>query len=166
MISTLSIDVAMKPELRQDLLDYDFRILVVDDEYTIRDFVAGVLGDAGYAVETAANAAEALEKIHEQHFDLLLTDYQMPRKTGFELISQMRADGREIPVVMMTGRTAELFAKHPDIQVSAVLSKPFMLSELLDLTASVLRSIGQTATTSPKPSPTSQIPAHRRTAPF
>ncbi len=153
------MDVAAKPERHQNFLESDFRILIVDDEPSLREFVADALGGAGYAVETAADATQAPEKLHCQHFDLLLTDFHMPRKSGLDLILEMRTDGQDIPAILMSGRPAELFAEHPGLQVSALLSKPFMLSELLDVTASVLRSVGQTDTHPPAPS----SPSHHHT---
>lgn len=166
MISTLATDIAMKPEHLQDFTESDFRILVVDDESSLRNFVASALAGAGYLVDTAGNATEALEKLHCGNFDFLLTDYHMPRKTGIDLIRQMRADGLEIPTVLMTGRPAELFTEHPGLQVNAVLSKPFMLSELLDITASVLRSIGNTEGLPPTPPASCQPWPCRRPSSF
>lgn len=152
MISSLSMDFALQAECRQTQdQDRIYSILVVDDECSLREFITEALRDAEYVVDSAANATEALEKLHRGHFDLLLTDYHMPRKTGLDLIHQMRADGLEIPVIMMTGRTGELLAEHPDLQVNAMLSKPFMLAELIDLTASVLHSVADTNVLHPSP---------------
>ena len=141
MNTTLSMDLCLKSDSTRDFTESDFRLLVVDDECSIRELIAEALGDTGYVVETAANATEAVEKLHRQHYDLLLTDYNMPRITGLDLISQMRAEGSDIPVILMTGRTAELLAEHPDLQVSVVLPKPFMIEELLGVVSNVLGSI-------------------------
>ena len=134
------MDLCLSSESTGDYAESVFRILVVDDECSIRELIVETLGEAGYAVESAASAMEALEKLHGQHHDLLLTDYHMPRKTGLELISQIRAEGLDIPTVLMTGRTAELLAEHPDLKVSVVLPKPFMLEELLGVLSNVLGS--------------------------
>ena len=145
MTTTLSIDLRLESDGVREFLESDFRILVVDDECSIRELIAGTLEESGYTVETAANAAEALDKLHGQRCDLLLTDYSMPRKTGLDLISQMRAEGLDIPVVLMTGRTAELLAERPYLQVNVLLPKPFMIDELLGVLANVLGSINPAA---------------------
>ena len=162
MISTLSMDFSLQADPQAPI----HRILIVDDDCSLREFVAEALRDADYLVDTAANFAEAVEKLHDSHFDLLLTDYHMPRKTGVDLIHQMRTDGMEIPVIVMTGRIEELQAEHPDLQVSALLSKPFMLSELIDLTASVIRSIASAETLHTVPAGADSHRPSRRTVFF
>jgi CheY-like chemotaxis protein len=140
------MDLCLKSDSNSDFSESNFRILVVDDECSIRELIAEALGDAGYAVETAASAMEAMEKLHNRHHDLLLTDYNMPRKTGLDLISQIRSEDIDIPVVLMTGRTAELLAEHPQLQVSVVLPKPFMIEELLGVVANLLGPTKSTLT--------------------
>jgi CheY-like chemotaxis protein len=152
MTTTLSMDLCLNSESSRDYAESDYRILVVDDEFSIRELVSETLGEAGYRVETAANAMEALEKLHSEHYDLLLTDYHMPRKSGLELIIQIRAEGLDMPAVLMTGRSAELLALYPDLQVSVVLPKPFMIDELLGVVSNVLDSnkLGQTPIATPE----------------
>jgi CheY-like chemotaxis protein len=140
MTTTLSMDLCLESESTGDDPESPFRILVVDDECSIRELIAETLGEAGYVVETAANALEALERLHGRHHDLLLTDYHMPRMNGLELISRIRAEGLDIPAVLMTGRSADLLAQYPDLPVSSVLSKPFMIDELLDVILRALAS--------------------------
>lgn len=121
------------------------RILIVDDEAGIRDFIAEVLNETDYIAEAAVNGDIALKKLRDDHYDLLLVDYHMPRMTGCELISEMRAAGIHIPVVLMTGHCGELMAYHPDLQVNAILEKPFLIHELMGILASVLSPASDTA---------------------
>jgi CheY-like chemotaxis protein len=115
------------------------RLLVVDDEVSIREFIAEALDCCDYKVETAENGVIALEKLRSSNFDALLTDYRMPKGTGWELIMRMRSAGIHIPTVMMTGQSGELLAKHPDLQVNALVEKPFLIQELLDVLENVLQ---------------------------
>jgi two-component system OmpR family response regulator len=117
------------------------RILIVDDEASICDFIAEVLNESNFTADKAASAGEALRMLQDRHYDVLLTDYHMPKMTGSELISKLRSDGIDIPVVLMTGQRDELLARYPDLQVNAVLGKPFMIEEMLDVLARVLRPV-------------------------
>lgn len=124
---------------QQGLGKSTLRLLVVDDEVSIREFIAEALDCCNYKVETAENGAIAMEKLRTENFDALLTDYRMPKGTGWELIMRMRSEGIHIPTVMMTGQSGELLAKHPDLQVNALIEKPFMIQELLDVLENVLQ---------------------------
>src|SRR5580692_9072452 len=84
------------------------RILIVDDEPSICDFIAEVLNESNFIADKAASAGEALRMLQDRHYDVLLTDYHMPKMTGSELISKLRSDGIDIPVVLMTGQRDEL----------------------------------------------------------
>ncbi|GAK54152.1 response receiver histidine kinase [Candidatus Moduliflexus flocculans] len=78
-------------------------ILVADDEKTMRELLARALLSRGFTVETAANGAEALEKIREQPFDMLITDLLMPNIVGMELIQQARKILPDLIVIVITG---------------------------------------------------------------
>ncbi len=108
------------------------RILYADDDACIRGFGQLVLTRAGYAVETAADGAEALALLRRDPPDLLITDYQMPRLNGRELIRQMRMAKVAIPVIMISGSLGELPGK--DLQrlgCTAMLGKPFTADQLV-----------------------------------
>jgi CheY-like chemotaxis protein len=116
------------------------RILVADDESTIRMLMTAVLVKSGYQVESAADGAEAWEALQAKPYDLLITDHNMPRITGVELVKNMRSAHMVLPVVMVAGivPTDEL-AQDPSLQFSATLSKPFALAELLDSVTNALQ---------------------------
>ena len=88
------------------VLDEKARLLFVDDDPILREFARVNLSSESCDVEVAADGVEALERIAEQPFDLLLVDLEMPRMDGFELLSRLRADPRtaHLPVVVETGR--------------------------------------------------------------
>ena len=82
------------------------RILVVDDSPTTRSIVRNVVSAAGYAVQTAADGVEALERIRTGTFDLVVSDVEMPRMNGFELTRQIKSQFK-LPVVLVTGMEKE-----------------------------------------------------------
>ncbi len=78
------------------------RILVVDDEADIRESLGDLLGDEGYAIDAAANAAEGLRKYEAGGYDLLLLDLMMPDRSGMEVLREIREKDRETPVLVIT----------------------------------------------------------------
>jgi len=87
------------------------RVLLVDDSVSIRKFVGQMLERAGFEVVTATDGAEALRRLAESSVDAVITDLEMPRVSGYELIEDMRsrAATRALPVVVLTTRAG---AKH------------------------------------------------------
>jgi len=87
------------------------RVLLVDDSVSIRKFVGQMLERAGFEVLTATDGAEALRRLAESSVDAVITDLEMPRVSGYELIEDMRsrAATRALPVVVLTTRAG---AKH------------------------------------------------------
>ncbi len=108
------------------------RILVVDDEQTVRDFLQRVLETAGYTVITASNGLEALEKMSQFDIRLVLLDIMMPGLDGFEVLDHMRQYEENIPVIMLTG-IQEVPAKIDSLALGAddYITKPFSVEELL-----------------------------------
>ncbi len=78
------------------------QLLIVDDDTAMREMLASLFRDRGYAVEEAASAAEALERADQQCFDVALSDIRMPGKTGIEMVGELRQRLPETPVVLMT----------------------------------------------------------------
>lgn len=115
------------------------RILYVEDDAGLRGMGQQVLGRYGYAVDTATNGVEGLASLRQTHYDLLITDQNMPKLTGLGLLAQAHQAGIDLPVVITSGETnlKQLAAgQHTDI--AAILPKPFMASELLEIVARVL----------------------------
>lgn len=94
-------------------------ILVVDDDAMVREVTAGMLADAGHVVHEAADGAEALEfLVRGGQVDLLITDINMPRMGGLELVKQTRERWPELPILLVSGRP-----QPPGTQ--AYVAKPF-----------------------------------------
>jgi DNA-binding response OmpR family regulator len=123
------------------------RILVVDDDPYIRHLSAEVLIRHGYEVNAAADGAVAWELLNADRYDLLITDHNMPRLTGVELVKKLRSARMALPVIVITGRLpAVALDQTPSLQLTAVLPKPFSLVELLKMVEVVLRAEGGAAT--------------------
>ena len=79
-------------------------ILLVDDDPNIRRLNAMVLHHAGYHVDTAEDGAMAWEMLGDSHFDLMITDNNMPHLTGMELLKKLYASRMTLPFIMATGK--------------------------------------------------------------
>lgn len=117
------------------------KILVADDEESIRTVVSFTLEQAGYAVETAANGDEALEKVYAAPPDLILLDLMMPMVDGWEVLKLLRSDPQteKIPVVLLTAK-GEIRDKMFALQQGAAdyVVKPFGKQDLLARIAQLL----------------------------
>ncbi len=107
------------------------RILVVDDEQTVRNFLQRTLEKAGYDVITAANGQEALDKISQFDVSLVLLDIMMPGLDGFEVLARIPPH-LNIPVIMLSGIRDET-TKIDSLGLGAddYIAKPFSAEELL-----------------------------------
>lgn len=115
------------------------RILVVDDDTSIRQLSTEVLIHSGYEVDAAADGAAAWEALQVKAFNLLITDHNMPGLTGVELVKKLRSARMDLPVILATGRLpAEAMAQKPSLQLAAMLPKPFSIDELLETVRVVL----------------------------
>jgi len=131
------------------------RILVVDDERMIRQLNTEVLSCSGYQVDAAENGAVAWDALQLNNYDLLITDHDMPKVTGVELLQKIHAARMALPVIMATGTPPEEeLDRHPWLQIQAILLKPYTFNELLGTVKSVLHA----ATGGPQPiAPSRQI---------
>jgi len=91
---------------------YEKKILVVDDEPDIRNFLATCIQDAGFMVDSAVDGQDALEKIEKEMPDLMTLDMVMPRKSGIELIRILRKNDKwsKLPVIVITAHARNEFA--------------------------------------------------------
>jgi CheY-like chemotaxis protein len=106
------------------------RILVVDDDAGVREFVASCLNSFGYDVIEAVNARHALDIVgRDAGIDLVLIDYAMPEMNGTELLYQVRRQRPQLKALFITGYAPDAFIDD-EIDGIAVLRKPFKLAEL------------------------------------
>ena len=116
-------------------------ILVVDDDDDIRRLNAEVLAHYDYQVETAVDGAIAWELLNAKAYDLLITDQNMPKVSGVELLQKLHVAQMELPVIMITGFYPGLeFTRRPWLQTAALLLKPYTVADLLNVVGLVLRA--------------------------
>jgi two-component system OmpR family response regulator len=124
----------------------EVRLLVVDDEETLRELLSGSLRFAGFEVMTAASGQEALRAAAASRPDLVLLDVMMPDGDGFEVVRRMRSSGPDVPVIFLSARdsvrerVAGLALGGDDY-----VTKPFSLDEVLERIRAVLRRTGREA---------------------
>jgi DNA-binding response OmpR family regulator len=116
-----------------------WRILVVDDDENARYLDGIKLSRAGYTVDTAADGEEAWKLLLSIRYDLLLSDHNMPRLCGLDLVARMRAAGMTLPIIINSGCLGLGEASnHPRLDLAAVLHKPFEFTEVLDAVKRIL----------------------------
>jgi two-component system, chemotaxis family, chemotaxis protein CheY len=108
------------------------RVLVVDDDEIIRDFVSEALADEGYEIRTASNGRRALDVLHEWKPNLIVLDLMMPEMDGWAFRAEQRKlpDAADVPVVVLSA-VRDLRAQAAALEAASVLGKPFELDELL-----------------------------------
>lgn len=115
------------------------RILIVDDEPSITEFVSYAMQKEGYLTEIASDGEEALRKIEQQHFDLFILDIMLPGINGYELCRRIHTK-MSTPILFLSARDTEL-NKVVGLELGAddYLAKPFGVRELLARTRALLR---------------------------
>jgi two-component system chemotaxis response regulator CheY len=105
------------------------RILVVDDMSSLRSLIKAVINDLGsYTVDEASNGVVALQKLKQQHYDLVISDWNMPMMSGIELLGAIRNDDalKTIPVIMLTAETTkDNIQKAVSLGINGYITKPF-----------------------------------------
>jgi DNA-binding response OmpR family regulator len=118
------------------------KILCIEDDTEMIDLIRLILGRRGFEVTGAGGGAEGLQKIREQHPDLVLLDLMMPDMDGWEVYQQMKADEktRHIPVIVVTAKAQSIdrvLGMHI-AKVDDYIAKPFSPQELLNSVEKVL----------------------------
>jgi DNA-binding response OmpR family regulator len=119
-----------------------FRILIVDDEERILNFLSSKLKNSGYEVTTAHNGIEALKIAHDEELDMVVLDIIMPKMDGFETLKQLRTFSM-VPVIYLSARGVDA-DKIKGLQLGAddYLPKPFNPDELIARIEAVRRRLG------------------------
>jgi DNA-binding response OmpR family regulator len=115
-------------------------ILMVEDDLLLRRINTEVLSRSGYEVDAAADGAAAWRALNTDSYDLLITDNNMPKVSGVELLKKLRAARMILPVIMATGTVPEEeFTSCPWLQPAATLLKPYSSAKMLETVKIVLR---------------------------
>ncbi len=116
-------------------------ILIADDEELVRQSLAAILRKGGYKADLAADGEEAIRKVRENNYGLLLLDITLPKVDGYEVLRRIREVNNDLPVIFVSARvspekTAESFSKY---KLSAFLEKPFTPKAVLSAVAKYIR---------------------------
>ena len=115
------------------------RVLVVDDEASIRDLLAKTLALAEYDVDVAADGRSALERMRMYPYDLLIADLKMPGMDGLTVIREAKRYKADLPVIIITGFSTESSAiEAVNLGVAGYLTKPFRVPQVLAAAAKAL----------------------------
>ncbi len=117
------------------------RVLVVDDEASIRDLLAKTLALAEYDVDVSPDGRSALERMRMQPYDLLIADLKMPGMDGLTVIREAKRFRANLPVIIITGFSTESSAiEAVNLGVAGYLTKPFRVPQVL---AAAARALGE-----------------------
>jgi excisionase family DNA binding protein len=115
------------------------RVLVVDDEASIRELLSKTLALAEYDVDTAPDGRAAIERLRLGSYDLLIADLKMPGLDGLSLIREAKRLKTELPVIIITGFSTESSAiEAVNLGVAGYLTKPFRVPQVLSAAAKAL----------------------------
>lgn len=117
------------------------RVLVIDDDPSIRQAVAYALEDEGYQVDEASDGQVALESVARQHPDVILLDMKMPGTDGWEFTKLYRERyDHQAPIIVITA-AQDAAQRAADVEAESYLSKPFDLDVLLECVSAVARRV-------------------------
>src|SRR3954453_20844855 len=115
------------------------RVLVVDDEASIRDLLAKTLALAEYDVDVAPDGGSALDRMRIYSYDLLIADLKMPGMDGLAVIREAKRYKADLPVIIITGYSSESSAiEAVNLGVAGYLTKPFRVPQVLAAAAKAL----------------------------
>src|SRR5688500_11694651 len=124
------------------------KILVVEDDRKVAGFIEQGLREEGYAVDVARDGDEATLLAHVNAYDVILLDVVLPKKNGFQVAAELRREGRNTPILMLTSRDAvEDVVRGLDACADDYLAKPFPFDELMERIRVLHRSRGVSGVT-------------------
>lgn len=119
---------------------YGKRVLVVEDDDAGRNIMSVLLLHAGYNVHSASDGQEAVTEMKRRHFDVVITDYRMPRLNGMEFLSLSRVEWPDTPVVMVSGEDPDMSEAAVRRGAYAWLHKPYDPAILVEIVRDAARA--------------------------
>jgi CheY-like chemotaxis protein len=115
------------------------RILVIDDEESVRDILSRILSVKGHQVVVASDGEEGIERFKNEIFDLVFTDLGMPKISGWEVGMAVKEMNPKVPVIMITGWGMELNReKMSESGIDLIVSKPFLFDQVIELVSEAM----------------------------
>ncbi|MBI4410525.1 MAG: response regulator transcription factor [Gemmatimonadetes bacterium] len=119
------------------------KILVVEDDRKVASFIEKGLREEGYAVDVAGDGEEGGVMAHVYSYDLIVLDIMLPKKNGYQLAAELRREGSQVPILMLTAKDAtEDVVRGLDVGADDYLTKPFAFEEFLARVRALLRRGG------------------------
>lgn len=116
------------------------KILVVEDEPRVAEFVAAALSEFGYSVTCSLSGSEGMERLQSGQFDLAILDIMLPDIDGFQILDESRREGCTTPILMLSAKgSVNDRVKGLDLGADDYLSKPFELNELIARVRALMR---------------------------
>ena len=138
------------------------RVLVVEDDAPLADILVRCLREESYAVDLATDGQEAEWIAHENPYDLIILDLMLPRKNGMEVLKDLRKNGNNTPVLILTARdTKEELVHGLDSGADDYLTKPFSLDEVMARARALIRRRDKLTPISLKAGPIEINPARK-----
>ncbi|HET8720463.1 MAG TPA: response regulator [Nitrospira sp.] len=132
---------------------YGKRVLVAEDDEAVRALISTILSEAGYNVYEACDGLDAVGSLKKRRYDVLLTDYQMPKMDGLELLDLAQAMWPELPVIVASSDVLLTQTAHGLLAPAyAILEKPFDRSALLNTIRSAVDGLPNPALQPPRQS--------------
>ena len=132
MVATVAVKMSSK-----------LSVLVIDDDQDIREYLQDFLSAEGFDVTTLADPTQAVERIRDEVFHLVVLDLMMPKVSGIDLLAQIRGVDDDIAVIILTGYpTLETASQSIAHDVSAYINKPFTPQEFREVIARIAKKKG------------------------
>jgi DNA-binding NtrC family response regulator len=117
------------------------KILIVDDEESVRFILKQMLEKGGFAAEAAINGEEALEKLKSDHFDMLISDINMPKMDGVALLGKSKELFPSLPVIFITAYGKDkIIMEAMKVGLADFIEKPFKMDEVLKVVKDQIKS--------------------------
>lgn len=117
-------------------------ILIVEDDEPTQKLLSVVLGRFGYRSEVAADGSDAIARLRQQEYSMVLLDMMMPRVDGWAVIDFLSSGERRAPVVICSAAGPKALQELPEAVVKAVIRKPFDLDQLIVTIQSLIGDAG------------------------